>query len=107
MVLSVKEVKNPTDKKQFIQLPWKIYGDFPLWVPPLISERKKFLDPAVNPFFKDSKVDLFLSVEVSTLLTLRAITGARHLSFLNFSQMRLKSYPCLLWYVQRYNLFES
>jgi len=62
MVLSVKEVKTPADKKQFIQLPWGIYGDSSLWVPPLISERKKFLDPAVNPFFKDSKVDLFLVV---------------------------------------------
>ena len=62
MVLSVKEVKTPADKKQFIQLPWRIYGDSSLWVPPLISERKKFLDPAVNPFFKDSKVDLFLVV---------------------------------------------
>ena len=34
----------------------------PYGFPPLISERKKFLDPAVNPFFKDSKVDLFLVV---------------------------------------------
>ena len=62
MVFSLKEVKTPADKKQFIRLPWVIYGDSSRWVPPLISERKKFLDPAVNPFFKDSKVDLFLVV---------------------------------------------
>jgi GNAT superfamily N-acetyltransferase len=62
MVLSLKEVKTSTDKDKFIRLPWKIYGDSLLWVPPLISERKRFLDPKVNPFFKDSKVDLFLAV---------------------------------------------
>ncbi|MCH2392725.1 MAG: hypothetical protein MK238_09360, partial [Nitrospinales bacterium] len=62
MALSVKKVKTSTDKNKFIKLPWKIYGDSPLWVPPLISERKKFLDPSVNPFFKDSKVDLFLVI---------------------------------------------
>ena len=62
MALSVKKVKTSTDKNKFIKLPWKIYGDSPLWVPPLISERKKFLDPSVNPFFKDSKVDFFLVI---------------------------------------------
>ena len=62
MAFSIKEVKTPVDKKQFIRLPWKVYGDSSIWVPPLISERKKFLDPTVNPFFKDSKVDLFLVV---------------------------------------------
>ena len=62
MAFSIKEVKTPADKKKFIQLPWKIYDDSSLWVPPLISERQKFLDPTVNPFFKDSKVDLFLVV---------------------------------------------
>jgi hypothetical protein len=60
MVLSIQEVKTATDLKKFIRFPWKVYEDLPLWVPPLISERKKFLDPTVNPFFKDSKVDLFL-----------------------------------------------
>ena len=62
MAFSIKEVKTPADKKQFIRLPWKVYADSSIWVPPLISERKKFLDPTVNPFFKDSKVDLFLVI---------------------------------------------
>jgi hypothetical protein len=62
MAFSIKEVKTPADKKKFIQLPWKIYGDSSVWVPPLINERKKFLDPTVNPFFKDSKVDLFVVI---------------------------------------------
>ena len=62
MSLRVKEVKTLCEKNRFIRLPWEIYHDFPLWVPPLISERRKFLDPAENPFFKNSRVDFFLAV---------------------------------------------
>ena len=62
MVFSVKKVKTPADKNQFIRLPWGIYSDFPFWVPPLISERNKFLNPRINPFLKESEVDLFLVV---------------------------------------------
>ncbi|MCH8816643.1 MAG: hypothetical protein IIC92_02770 [Chloroflexi bacterium] len=60
MPLEVKKVATPDEKIQFIRLPWKIYRDHPCWVPPLIGERKRFLDPKVNPFFKHAEVDLFL-----------------------------------------------
>lgn len=60
MPLDVKKVATPDEKFQFIRLPWKIYQDHPFWVPPLISERKKFLDPKINPFFKHAEVDLFM-----------------------------------------------
>ena len=62
MGFSVKKVKTPADKNQFIRLPWKIYSNFPSWVPPLISEREKFLNPRINPFLKESEVDFFLVV---------------------------------------------
>ncbi|SVD02313.1 uncharacterized protein METZ01_LOCUS355167, partial [marine metagenome] len=62
MLFSIKKVETPADKNQFIRLPWKIYSDFPAWVPPLVSERKKFLSPRTNPFYKESEVDLFLVV---------------------------------------------
>ena len=35
----------------FIKLPWRLYRNEPNWVPPLVSERKKFLDRDRNPFF--------------------------------------------------------
>ena len=52
------------DKKQldtFVKIPWKIYKDNPYWVPPLISERKTFLNPKKNPFFSHATVKLFLA----------------------------------------------
>jgi hypothetical protein len=44
-------------------LPWKVYKDQPCWVPPLIQEHKKFLNPDINTFFEHADVDLFLALD--------------------------------------------
>ena len=61
MDLKLNEVKSAAELDRFIRLPWKIYKDYPCWVPPLISERKKFLNPQINPFFENAEVRLFLA----------------------------------------------
>ena len=60
MSFKIVEVKKSADLDRFIRLPWKIYKDCPNWVPPLVSERKKFLNPQINPFFDRAEVKLFL-----------------------------------------------
>ena len=93
MVLRVKKVQTPADKKCFIRLPWKIYGDYPSWVPPLISEREKFLNPEVNPFFKDAEVNLFMVVSGDQIpvgriaLTLNKAYGKFHSERVGFFGM--------------------
>ncbi|MEK9630163.1 MAG: hypothetical protein VW455_14225 [Nitrospinota bacterium] len=61
MNLKISEVKSSSDLDRFIRLPWKVYQDYPCWVPPLISERKKFLNRQNNPFFEGADVQLFLA----------------------------------------------
>ena len=61
MDLKLNEVKSPAELDRFIRLQWMIYKDYPCWVPPLISERKKFLNPQINPFFENAEVRLFLA----------------------------------------------
>jgi hypothetical protein len=63
MGFKLVKVKTLQDLDQFIRLPWKIYKDHPCWVPPLIKERKKFLNPDINPFFEHAEVDLFLAMD--------------------------------------------
>ena len=46
---------------RFIRLPWRIYADEPLWVPPLVFERRRFLSPKHNPFFRHAEAQLFLA----------------------------------------------
>jgi len=59
--LSVLPVQDSKRLDDFIKLPWKIYKDDPLWVPPLITEMKKKLNPKIHPFFKHSQVFLFVA----------------------------------------------
>ena len=61
MSLKITEVKSPVELDRFIRLPWKIYKDHSCWVPPLVSERKQFLNPKINPFFDRAEVKLFLA----------------------------------------------
>jgi GNAT superfamily N-acetyltransferase len=47
----------------FLLLPWtaQIYKNDPNWVPNLISEDKKLLNPAVHPFHQHAEVELFVA----------------------------------------------
>ncbi|MCK4908795.1 MAG: N-acetyltransferase [Planctomycetes bacterium] len=83
MNLKIIEVKNRQAKKDFITLPWHIYQDNPYWVPPIISEEWKFLDPKVNPFFKHSEVVLFLAYNETNqpVGRIAAIINRNHIKF--------------------------
>lgn len=60
-MLKIKQVQGKKDLSDFIKFPWKVYRGDPLWVPPLISERKDFFNPQKNPFFKHSEVVFYLA----------------------------------------------
>lgn len=59
--LSIVEVRSRAERDQFIKFPWRIYKDDPAWVPPLIIERKAFLDRKRHPFYQHGAVALFLA----------------------------------------------
>ncbi len=45
----------------FIKFPWQIYTNDSAWVPPLIIERKGFLDRKRHPFYRHGDAALFLA----------------------------------------------
>ena len=59
--LTINIVKDTNDLMTFISFPWAVYKDDAYWVPPLISERKEFLDKEKSPFFKHAKGDFFIA----------------------------------------------
>jgi GNAT superfamily N-acetyltransferase len=59
--VEVKPVATKRDLMRFIKLPWRLYRNEPNWVPPLISERKRFLDRSKNPFFEHAEAEYFLA----------------------------------------------
>ncbi len=53
------EINTERDLRRFIKLPWNIYRDYPKWIPPLIDEMHRKLNPGKNPFFEYGQVKLF------------------------------------------------
>ncbi|TSA28382.1 MAG: hypothetical protein D4R68_04010, partial [Ignavibacteriales bacterium] len=59
--INIRTVRTKKDVDTFIKFAWKIYKDYPHWVPPLIFDKKKILDRNKNPFFKHAEMEMFLA----------------------------------------------
>lgn len=61
MSLSIVPVRSARRREQFIRMAWDIYRDDPNWVPPVLADRRKLLDPEKNPFWNHSQGEFFLA----------------------------------------------
>lgn len=59
--ITVAQVRSRAGRNAFIRFPWRIYDNDPAWVPPLIIERKAFLDRKRHPFYLHGDARLFLA----------------------------------------------
>jgi len=63
----IKKVETIQDKEKFLTFPWKVYQDDPIWVPPLLPERRDLLDPDKSAFLKRADADFFLAYRAGDL----------------------------------------
>ena len=59
--IEISRVASPAERDRFIKFPWQIYENDPVWVPPLLIERKQFLDRKKHPFYEHGDAELFLA----------------------------------------------
>src|SRR2546423_8445991 len=59
--IEISRVASPAERDRFIKFPWRIYERDPVWVPPLLLERKQFLDRKKHPFYEHGDAALFLA----------------------------------------------
>jgi hypothetical protein len=59
--IEIIAVERERELKDFIDLPWKIYAEYPNWVPPLKKDVRRQLDPRKHPFWEFSERVLFLA----------------------------------------------
>lgn len=59
--LVVRPVRTSRERRVFLTFPWTAYARDPLWVPPLLSERRKTVDPERGVFFKRGTAELFVA----------------------------------------------
>ena len=61
MALEVRPVQSRRDLRRFIELPYRLHSSHEQWIPPLRIERRIFLSPRFNAFFRNGEAQLFLA----------------------------------------------
>ncbi len=59
--ITVKPARTPKERSYFLNFPWLIYKNDPLWVPPVLSDWKERIDPTRGVFFKRGVADFFIA----------------------------------------------
>jgi GNAT superfamily N-acetyltransferase len=59
--VEVRAVSGGKELKEFIDLPFRLHANHPLWVPPLKLERRLFLNRRLNAFFSHGDAEYFLA----------------------------------------------
>lgn len=57
----VRQALRSRDRDAFVRFPWEIYRGDPHWVPPLLVERKDFINPRLHPFYLHGAAAQFLA----------------------------------------------
>jgi GNAT superfamily N-acetyltransferase len=58
--LTVRPVRGRRDLTRFVKLPFRLHRDHEQWVPPLLYERRRFLDRQRNPYFQHAEAEYFV-----------------------------------------------
>ncbi|HEX2126401.1 MAG TPA: hypothetical protein VHF45_07580 [Thermoleophilaceae bacterium] len=61
MSVEVRPVRSRADRREFVELPFRLHATGTPWVPPLKIERRLFLRPRTGHFFKHGEAELFLA----------------------------------------------
>ncbi len=82
--MEIRKVVTKKELNDFIKLPYELYKNYELWVPPLLSDQKKFFNPEKNPYYRHSEVQLFLAYKDGKPVgRISAQTNTQHNNFHN------------------------
>ena len=64
MALEIRTVESKKDLETFLHVPWTLgMKSDPNWVPPLLDDYRRSLDPRRSPFLKHGEIQCFLALE--------------------------------------------
>jgi GNAT superfamily N-acetyltransferase len=61
VALEVSPVRSRRDRREFIELPFRLHANAERWIPPLKLERRLFLSERFNSWFRHADAELFLA----------------------------------------------
>jgi hypothetical protein len=63
MALDIRAVENKKDLEAFLHVPWTLgMKEDPNWVPPLLDDYRRLLDPKKSPYLKHGEAQCFLAL---------------------------------------------
>jgi GNAT superfamily N-acetyltransferase len=93
--LTVEAVDNPKARDEFIAYQFVIYKGDPCFVPPIIAERRDFLDRKKNPFLQHAELELFLARrDGRTVGRIAAVVDVQYNQFHNTEYGFLGMFEC-------------
>ncbi|WP_294279383.1 N-acetyltransferase [uncultured Sphingomonas sp.] len=63
MTVTIRPISSKSDRKAFVDFPFRLYADDPHWVPPLKGEALGLLTPEKNGWYSHARAQLFLAEE--------------------------------------------
>jgi len=83
-MITVKKVTTSNDLSDFIDFPHHLYKNDSNYVPELFIAQRDLLNSKKHPFFKHSKLDLFLAKKDSTVVgRIAAVRNNNHINYTN------------------------
>lgn len=61
--MRIEAVSSRKLRNDFVNVPWRVYRDDPLWVPPLHSDARNLMNPRKNPFHKYALIEHFVAFD--------------------------------------------
>lgn len=79
--VTIRPARSRSDLNAFIDFPYRLYSNYPAWVPPLRQDMRHTLNPKKNAFFEHGAIYPFLARDASGTVTGRiaAIVNGMHL----------------------------
>ena len=59
--VQVRPARTRRARRALLTFPWRIYRNDPLWVPPLLPERVRIIDPQRGPFYERGEAAFFIA----------------------------------------------
>ena len=59
--IDITPVRSARDRRQFLELPYRLYRNHPHWIAPLRIAQKDVLNTRRHPFYKTSDAELFIA----------------------------------------------
>lgn len=62
-MIRILTVSDRRSAAQYIEVPFRLYRNDPLWVPPLRADMRRMMSPRKNPLFAEAEIEHFVAVD--------------------------------------------